>query len=60
MMEEGHFRAFLEENYTHGSDSDSKYFVAAIIHSFLMFLRCGLSSEKDVGLFSLVTTWSVI
>ena len=52
MTEEGRFRAFLEENYTYDSNSDSKYSIAIILHSFLMFPRYGLSSEKAVGLFS--------
>ena len=52
MTEEGRFRAFLEENCTYDPNSDSKYFTATFLHSFIMFLRCSLSSEKDVGLFS--------
>ena len=59
-MEEGRFRAFLEENYTYDSNYDSKYFIATILHSFQMFLRCSLSSEKDVGFLSLVAAWSII
>jgi hypothetical protein len=56
-MEEGRFQEFLEKNYTYDSNSDSRYFIATILRSFLMFSQirfifgdgCGSCLSRRLG-----------